>query len=46
MTFQSAKIINGGKLVIPAHFRRETGIAAGGTVVVELTKGELRICSL
>jgi AbrB family looped-hinge helix DNA binding protein len=46
MTSQSVKIIDGGKLVIPAHFRREMGIVAGDTVVVELTKGELRIRSL
>lgn len=46
MTSQSVKIINGGKLVIPAQFRREMGIAAGDTVVVELTGGELRVRSL
>jgi AbrB family looped-hinge helix DNA binding protein len=46
MTSQSVKIINGGKLVIPARFRREMGIAAGDTVVVELTEGELRVRSL
>lgn len=46
MTAQSVKIINGGKMVIPAQFRREMGIGAGDTVVVEMTDGELRIRSL
>ena len=46
MTSQSVKIINGGKLVIPAQFRREMGIGAGDTVVVEMAQGELRIRSL
>ncbi len=46
MPAQSVKIINGGKLVIPAQFRREMGIHAGDTVVVEMTEGELRIRSL
>jgi AbrB family looped-hinge helix DNA binding protein len=46
MTSQSVKIIEGGKLVIPARFRREMGIAPGDTVVVELADGELRIRSL
>ena len=46
MLAQSVKIINGGKLVIPAKFRREMGIRAGDTVVVEMTHGELRIRSL
>jgi len=46
MPTQSVKIINGGKLVIPAQFRREMGIGAGDTVVVELAQGELRIRSL
>ena len=39
MTARSVKIINGGKLVIPAQFRREMGIGAGDTVVVEMTDG-------
>ena len=46
MVAQSVKIINGGKLVIPAQFRRAMGIAPGDTVVVEMTRGELRIRSL
>jgi AbrB family looped-hinge helix DNA binding protein len=41
---QAVKIIDGGKLVIPAHMRRALGIARGDTVVVELlAEGELRV---
>jgi AbrB family looped-hinge helix DNA binding protein len=46
MVAQSVKIINGGKLVIPAQFRREMGIVAGDTVVVEMAGGELHVRSL
>ncbi|MBP1807455.1 AbrB/MazE/SpoVT family DNA-binding domain-containing protein [Rubellimicrobium aerolatum] len=46
MPSQRVKIVEGGKLVIPAAFRREMGIAAGDTVVVELDDGELRVRSL
>ncbi|HZZ63548.1 MAG TPA: AbrB/MazE/SpoVT family DNA-binding domain-containing protein [Roseiarcus sp.] len=41
---QAVKIIDGGKLVIPAHMRRAMGIERGDTVVVELLPaGELRV---
>jgi AbrB family looped-hinge helix DNA binding protein len=44
---QAVKIIEGGKLVIPAAMRRAMGIARGDTVVVELLpEGELRVRSL
>ena len=46
MPSQRVKIVEGGKLVIPAAFRREMGIAPGDTVVVELDAGELRVRSL
>jgi AbrB family looped-hinge helix DNA binding protein len=46
MPAQSVKIIDGGKLVIPARFRREMGISTGDTVVVEMSKGELHVRSL
>ncbi len=40
---QAVKIVDGGKLVIPAHMRRAMGIARGDTVVVELLpEGKLR----
>jgi AbrB family looped-hinge helix DNA binding protein len=41
---QAVKIIDGGKLVIPAHMRRAMGIAGGDTVLVELLpENELRV---
>jgi AbrB family looped-hinge helix DNA binding protein len=41
---QAVKIIEGGKLVIPARMRRAMGIGRGDTVVVELLpEGELRV---
>jgi len=41
---QAVKIIEGGKLVIPARMRRAMGIERGDTVVVELlAEGELRV---
>ena len=44
---QAVKIIEGGKLVIPASMRKAMGIARGDTVVVELlSDGELRVRSL
>lgn len=44
MPAQAVKIIEGGKLVIPASMRRAMGIARGDTVVVELlSDGELRV---
>ncbi len=46
MATRSVKITDGGKLVIPAQFRREMGIRSGDTVVVEMIRRELRIRSL
>ena len=44
---QTVKIIEGGKLVIPAAMRRAMGVERGDTVVVELLpEGELRVRSL
>jgi AbrB family looped-hinge helix DNA binding protein len=41
---QAVKIIEGGKLVIPAAMRRAMGIGRGDTVVVELLSDrELRV---
>jgi AbrB family looped-hinge helix DNA binding protein len=41
---RAVKIIEGGKLVIPAAMRRALGIARGDTVVIELLpEGELRV---
>ena len=44
---QTVKIIEGGKLVIPAAMRRAMGVERGDSVVVELLpEGELRVRSL
>ena len=45
MSSRAVKIIDGGKLVIPAKSRRQLGIAVGDTVIVEVTEGELRVRS-
>lgn len=46
MPAQRVRIIEGGKLIIPAIMRRELGIATGDTVLVDVEGGELRIRSL
>ena len=46
MPSQRVKVVEGGKLVIPAAFRREMGVKPGDTVIVELDHGELRVRSL
>lgn len=46
MAAQFVKILPGGRLVIPARFRREMGIGAGDMVIVEIVDGELRVRSL
>ncbi len=46
MEAQRVKIVEGGKLVIPALMRRELGIGAGDTVMVDIDNGELRVRSV
>ena len=46
MASQRVKLVEGGKLVIPAAFRREMGIKPGDTLIVEMDGGELRVRSL
>ena len=46
MEAQRVKIVEGGKLVIPALMRRELGIGAGDTVMVDIDNGEIRVRSL
>lgn len=43
---QKVKLIDGGKLVIPAAMRRELGIGSGDTVMVHVDEGELRVRTL
>lgn len=45
MTSQAIKIAQGGKLAIPARFRRELGIEIGDTVIVEMAGDELHVRS-
>lgn len=46
MTSRPVKIVDGGKLVIPAPFRRKLGIAVGDTVMVELAEDGLHVRSV
>ena len=46
MASQAVKIIDGGKLIIPAAFRRKLGIDTGDTVVLELGEDGLYVRSL
>lgn len=46
MDAQRVKIVDGGKLVIPAAMRRNLGISTGDTVLVDVHDGELRVRSV
>ena len=46
MGAQRAKLAEGGRLVIPAEFRRRLGLNPGDNVVLDLRDGELRVRSL
>lgn len=46
MASQAVKIIDGGKLIIPASFRRKLGIDTGDTVVIEMEEDGLHVRSL
>lgn len=46
MEAQRVRIVEGGKLVIPASMRRELSIRAGDTVMVSIDNGELRVRSM
>lgn len=43
MTLAKGKLVEGGRIILPAAFRRAMGIAKGDTVVMELHGDELRI---
>ena len=43
MTVHHTRMIEGGKLVVPAKLRKELGFKTGDTVLMELEAGELRI---
>lgn len=46
MRAQRARVTDGGRLVIPAEFRRQLGIHPGDSVMIDLRDGELRVRSL
>ncbi len=46
MEAHRAKLIEGGKLIIPAPMRKSLGLATGDVVMIEMDKGELRIRTL
>ena len=43
MTVHHTRIIEGGKLAIPAKLRQELGFKTGDTVLLELDGAELRV---
>jgi AbrB family looped-hinge helix DNA binding protein len=45
VTLQSAKIVKGGRLILPAEFRRQLDLKDGDTVVIEMDRDELHIRS-
>ena len=46
MAARHVRIAPGGRVVIPADFRKALGLAVGDDVVIELADGELRLRSL
>ncbi|MDQ3703334.1 MAG: AbrB/MazE/SpoVT family DNA-binding domain-containing protein [Chloroflexota bacterium] len=40
------RVAEGGRVVIPAHYRRQMGIDVGDEVMLRLEGGELRITTL
>jgi AbrB family looped-hinge helix DNA binding protein len=45
MEARHVRIAPGGRVVIPAEFRKALGVEIGDDVVIELTNGELRLRS-
>ncbi len=43
MTQTTAMIAEGGRIVIPAKYRRALGLQVGDEVILQLAEGELRI---
>jgi AbrB family looped-hinge helix DNA binding protein len=46
MSAHRTRIAEGGRLVIPAEFRRRLGLNPGDSVVIDIADGELRVRSL
>lgn len=43
MAVVRSKIVEGGRIIVPAAFRRAMGVAQGDAVVMELQGDELRV---
>lgn len=43
MNMAKGKLVEGGRIIVPAAFRRAMGLAKGDTVVMELHGDELRV---
>ena len=43
MNMQRGKFISGGRLQVPAEYRRQLGVRDGDAVIMELVDGELRV---
>lgn len=46
MNARSAKIVKGGRLILPADYRRALDLNDGDSVVIELDHDELRVRSV
>jgi AbrB family looped-hinge helix DNA binding protein len=46
MESHRGRLIEGGKLIIPAPMRRSLGLATGDVVMIELDDGDIRIRTL
>jgi bifunctional DNA-binding transcriptional regulator/antitoxin component of YhaV-PrlF toxin-antitoxin module len=46
METHRARLIEGGKLIIPAPMRRSLGLVTGDVVMIEMDKGDIRIRTL
>lgn len=42
---ETVKVSDGGRIVIPAAFRKALGLHVGDEVVLELEDGNLRVCT-
>jgi AbrB family looped-hinge helix DNA binding protein len=42
---ETVRVLEGGRVVIPARFRRALGIAPGDMLFVEMQEGELRLAT-
>ena len=46
MNIQRGKLVSGGRLQVPAEFRRTLGLADGDDVIMEIVDNELHVRSL